>query len=254
MFTRAQIIRIADAQSVSAQVVERDYALAHAVSAIANEDKQGTLVFKSGTSLRLIHFEDYRYSADLDFSLGMGTTDQAVRLIQRAFSNRTDGAIELALVFDQRQLRVEYQGPLGRKRDLKLDISADELVIDTEHAPLLPIWSDVPQASVHVYTLVEAASEKLRCGLQRLQCRDIYDLFKLLVLEKVDAPGARESFLKKGLHKGLDVDSFARHYQERSPRYEARVNDELGRYMNDVPPFEEVDRRVRQVLRSIGLL
>ena len=34
-------------------------------------DKHG-LVFKGGTALRLCYFEDYRYSADLDFSVVEG--------------------------------------------------------------------------------------------------------------------------------------------------------------------------------------
>jgi predicted nucleotidyltransferase component of viral defense system len=63
------IKRRADEDGLSASAVERDYVLAHSLSAISERDREQQLVFKGGTALRLCHFEDYRYSADLDFSL-----------------------------------------------------------------------------------------------------------------------------------------------------------------------------------------
>jgi hypothetical protein len=59
---------------------------------------------------------------------------------------------------------------------VKLDIASDEIVVNTELRPLLARWSDLPPVQVLVYTPLEIASEKLRCVLQRLQCRDILDL------------------------------------------------------------------------------
>ena len=69
MITKARITQTASTQKVAAKTVERDYVLAHAVAAIASHDKAGRLVFKGGTALRLCHFPDYRYSADLDYSV-----------------------------------------------------------------------------------------------------------------------------------------------------------------------------------------
>lgn len=66
------ITRKADEDEMTAQTVERDYVLAHVLTAIAERDREAQFVFKGGTSLRLCHFDDYRYSADLDFSLVNG--------------------------------------------------------------------------------------------------------------------------------------------------------------------------------------
>jgi predicted nucleotidyltransferase component of viral defense system len=63
------IKRKADKAGFSAPVVERDYVLAHVLSAISKHADTASIVFKGGTALRLCYFEDYRYSADLDFSL-----------------------------------------------------------------------------------------------------------------------------------------------------------------------------------------
>ena len=85
MIHRNLIIRQADADGMEASTVERDYVLAHALTAIFRNDTQGKVVFKGGTALRLCHFDEYRYSADLDFSLVDGLDiDGALQLIGSA--------------------------------------------------------------------------------------------------------------------------------------------------------------------------
>jgi predicted nucleotidyltransferase component of viral defense system len=61
--SKAQITKIASRDGVDARVVERDYVLAHIVALISSYDADGRLIFKGGTSLRLLHFDAYRYSA-----------------------------------------------------------------------------------------------------------------------------------------------------------------------------------------------
>lgn len=81
------IKRRADEDGLSAPAVERDYVLAHVLAAISGHDPQARVVFKGGTALRLCHFEDYRYSADLDFSLIGGlAVESALRLVAEALA------------------------------------------------------------------------------------------------------------------------------------------------------------------------
>jgi predicted nucleotidyltransferase component of viral defense system len=254
MITRAHITRRANDEGVAAPVIERDYVLAHVVSTIANYDTDGRLVFKGGTSLRLIHLKDYRYSADLDFSVQVGTKEEAIILVDNAFRERGVAIPKLSLDTGADHLRVLYVGPLGRDRDVKLDLATDELVVNTERAPIQPRWADVPASEVNVYTLLEIASEKLRCILQRLQCRDFYDLYTLLCIQRVDPQSAVSLFRQKATHLHLDPDKFGDYYQKRMPAYKARWSDELSNYMSEVPPFEEMQRRVAQVLRKANLL
>jgi hypothetical protein len=69
VINRNQIFRQADDDGVPAVTVERDYILSHVLAAIAACEQAEQIVSKGGTALRLCYFEDYRYSADLDFSL-----------------------------------------------------------------------------------------------------------------------------------------------------------------------------------------
>jgi len=145
------IKRRADADGLSAPAVERDYVLAHALAAISEQDRQARIVFKGGTALRLCHFEDYRYSADLDFSLIDGLdVEGAFDLVVDALADckeRLDFPF-LGLT-ESTPPRIEYVGPLGAKpRALKLDLATDELVENTAILPIRRRYDDQAGASV----------------------------------------------------------------------------------------------------------
>ena len=255
MITRAQITRRAAQDKVSAKTVERDYVLAHIIAGIAALEIDNGLVFKGGTALRLCHIEDYRYSADLDFSLVSGSLENGYEAIAHALKG-TSGLIQGLRLTDDEPPQIAYIGPLGRERTLKLDLADDELVLTTERQPLLPRWPDLPtDVDIRVYTLLEIAGEKLRCVLQRLQCRDLFDLFLLFEEAQVDAIEAALVFKPKAIHKGINPETFAARYRERVDQYRKRWEDELREHVpGEIPHFGEVERRVTRHLRRSGLL
>jgi uncharacterized protein len=247
--TKAQITKIASNDGVDAAVVERDYVLAHVVALVAAHDRDRTLVFKGGTSLRLLHFDHYRYSADLDYSVVTGSeADARERIREALIRDRPSGIKQLSLDGE----RISYLGPLGKQRTIKLDLADDELVETTEERTLLKRWSDVPDASITAYTKLEVAAEKLRCVLQRLQCRDFVDLDLLLGTE--DVATAAALFRRKAKHRGLDPNTFAEKFEKRVDGYKGRWEQELGEYLAEVPHFDAVERNVRRALRKAQLI
>ena len=160
MITRAQITRRADVDGVAAQTVERDYVLAHVLSALAHLNDE-RLVFKGGTALRYCFLDECRYSADLDLSL--------------------------------------------------VDVDKREV-------------------------------EKLRCVIQRLQCRDLLDLHAGFEILGVDPSAAAMRFEAKARHR------------TRLGDYQRRWQQELGEHLADVPHFDGIERRVTRSLRDGGLL
>lgn len=66
MIGRGEITKPAQRDRVDAQTVERDYILAHVAIDVATAAGEA-MALKGGTSLRLVHYENYRYSADLDY-------------------------------------------------------------------------------------------------------------------------------------------------------------------------------------------
>ena len=259
MNVHAQITRQADRDGVAAPTVERDYVLAHIIAGLgALEDSKG-LVFKGGTALRLCYFEDYRYSADLDFSTTQGDLGTAYAIIEAALEvalEAVPGAVDALSLTDDDPRRIAYRGPLGRERFLKLDIADDELVLNVDTIGLLPRWPNIPDTNhILVYTLPEIAGEKLRCVMQRMQCRDLYDLWLLFEDANVDPLDAAEIFRPKAEHKNLDPERFKERYGDRLTQYRRRWTNELENHIpGDIPRFEQVEREVSRRLRAVNLL
>jgi predicted nucleotidyltransferase component of viral defense system len=246
------IKRRADEDGLPAPAVERDYVLAHVLTAISKRDEEQQLVFKGGTSLRLCHFEDYRYSADLDFSLTGGLdAEGATRLIAESLVSCRERVGLPMLELDERSPpRIEYVGPLGAKpRFVKLDLAPDELVEDTTVLPIRHRYEDQEDGQCRVYTLEEITAEKLRCVMQRLQCRDLLDLYELLVVNDIDAEAVWPLFERKARHRDRDPDRFRESFNDRVPRWEERWDSELIEYTASPPEFDRVLRSVRREVR-----
>jgi predicted nucleotidyltransferase component of viral defense system len=241
MIPRQQITRRADDDGVSAPVVERDYVLTHVVEGLALAPSHEGLVFKGGTALRLCFFNDFRYSADLDFSLTGIDEQHALDVVRQSLTETAErvGFTRLELV-EVPPREIHYEGPLGRTRRIKVDLAADELVLDPTPSQLLPRYPDQsdPPPSITTYSLVEVGAEKLRCVIQRLQCRDPLDLHRLLVDEGVDLEDTWDYFEQKARHKGLDPTTFGARLSQREPQYARRWQGELSEHLADVPHFE----------------
>jgi predicted nucleotidyltransferase component of viral defense system len=246
MIGRGEITKRAQLGRVDAQTVERDYILAHVaidIAALAAEK----MVLKGGTSLRLAHYQNYRYSADLDYSLVGISKATALEIIATALGRCRERVgvttLELDTVIDPP--RISYVGPLAAKpRTIKLDLADDELVIDHAAVKLIVAWRDVPDSAfIRCYTLTEISAEKLRCVIQRRQCRDVYDLWTLLEdRPAVDLFEAWHRFERKAEHKGLEPQRFFDRWDSGLDWYRSRWTNELTDYLDDCPDFSVVSR------------
>ena len=263
MIAKGAITQRANDDHVPAQTIERDYILAHLCADIGAAG-DSRLVFKGGTLLRLCYFEDYRYSADLDFSAVEGlTAAEAVSAVATA-AETCRVRLELPMlevsVGDRGPAWATYVGPLrSRPRTIKLDISDTELVEGHDRLAMQSRWPDLPDGStIEGYVLDEVGAEKLRCIAERLQCRDLYDLHELLDGGYVDPLEAWYLYLRKAAndaHRGRQgtpprewVDTFER----RVTAYRRRWNEEMVDYVStDIPRFDDIERRSRRHLAPV---
>lgn len=117
------------------------------------------------------------------------------------------------------------------------------------------VWNDLPEAvPLDVYPLTEIGAEKLRCVIQRVQCRDLYDLFRLAEDLQLSLAEIRPLFESKTAAKGLDPRMFGERFVDRIERYEGRWDEEMRVHVADPPRFDDVVRVVRRHLRAAGLL
>jgi predicted nucleotidyltransferase component of viral defense system len=93
-----------------------------------------------------------------------------------------------------------------------------------------------------------------RCIIQRVQCRDLYDLFRLTQDLDVSLGEIRPLFERKARARGLDPDSMPQRFEDRVERYSRRWDQEMCEHLRDPPRFDDVVRVVRRHLRGAGLL
>ena len=149
MIDRREIIERAGELSLRPEVVEKDYDLGWVLAGIArNSEIGGAWAFKGGTCLKKVHFETYRFSEDLDFTLA------DPQQVDEPFLRRVFGEIA-AWIYEQTgieipasQLRFDvyannrgnpsaegrlyYRGPLtprGSLPAIRLDLTADEQIV-----------------------------------------------------------------------------------------------------------------------------
>lgn len=262
MITHHLITRRADDDGVDASVVERDYVLAHVAAQLPQVQMPhgGRLVFKGGTALRFVHIGQYRYSADLDFTVLDGSAhDAATALSQAVAAARTHAEFPTLEVQTGKfgLPRLAYVGPLAAKiRTVKLDLAVDEHVETVAQGRVLDgVWSDLPApAAFDVYPLDEITAEKLRCVIQRVQCRDLYDLYRLTRDLKVDLRELTGLFHNKARAKSIDPALFPTRFEERTEKYEERWEREMREHLMDPPRFDDVLRVVRRNLRQAALI
>ncbi len=260
MLTRHAIARRANDDGVDAVVVERDYVLAHVVAQLhlAQPDDGGQIVFKGGTALRLVYLQDYRYSADLDFSVVGGTEASALAALATVLdAAREHAGLPQLQLTETDKPALAYVGPLGatQPRAIKLDLSTDEHVESVAQRTMFDIWPDLPAPVFFcAYPIEEIGAEKLRCVIQRVQCRDLYDLFRLTEDLGLSLAEIRALFEEKTRAKGLDSGSFAERFEDRLARYVDRWTTEMTEHLGDPPRFDDVVRVMRRNLRGAGLL
>ncbi|MGH9131913.1 MAG: nucleotidyl transferase AbiEii/AbiGii toxin family protein [Acidimicrobiales bacterium] len=262
MIAKGLITQRANDEQLPALTIERDYVLTQLCADIgALNDSR--LVFKGGSLLRLCYFDDYRYSADLDFSaVGGLTAAEAVAIIRDAVE-RCRQRIEMPTLevadADAGTPSIAYVGPLGsRPRKIKLDTSDTELVKNQYCRAIHQLWPDLPvDAAIESYTLSEVGAEKLRCIAERVQCRDLYDLHELLDGQHIDAMEAWHLYLRKSANNVMrgrqrtPPREWASAFDRRLTAYRRLWDRELGDYLSETPSFGDVERRSRRHLAPV---
>ena len=119
------------------QQIEKDYVLSWILQGIATHKVLSKLiVFKGGTVLKKVYFENYRFSEDLDFTLldNSISNQQIFQYFKEVFDyikEETNIPLEFADYNDLREINfyIKYVGPLGgigANKQVKVDISKNK--------------------------------------------------------------------------------------------------------------------------------
>lgn len=249
------------------QQMEKDYVLSWILQGIAqHEHLSKNIVFKGGTVLKKIYFEDYRFSEDLDFTLLNNeiTNEQIFEWFKETFEYVLEEAnIRLAIIDNNEHedgginFYISYVGPLGgqgNNKKVKVDISrSEQLVFEPVLKDVLLGYSDIKAHQILCYPLEEVLVEKMRCVMQRMAARDFYDIWYLLVVHEMDVEFHMNEFAKKCASKKMNHADFTKKLSERLPQYKGRWESSMSEQIQDLPDFDKVEREVQKHLKKLKL-
>jgi len=278
-----RIQQAAKEDGVGQLVVERDYAQAYVLHGIASQaELRETLAFKGGTALRKVHFGNYRFSEDLDFSALNGPTEALDLTVKAAVEVAQSAARQLAPVVmtverhrertphpgGQEVFIVRVQFPWQRQPmvPVKIEVTHDEpVLLPAPPRPVIHGYEESLEGSIRTYGLEEICAEKLRStrqtqarlatrGWARSRGRDYFDLWHLVRLNagRVNWQQVCEILPRKCAHRGVAIASVADVF-EPALLAEVRATWErtLGPFVPDLPDVEMVLSETRERLEAL---
>ena len=265
MIKPGEIQQRANAVGVRDQQIEKDYILSWILFGIAkHEQLSKAIVFKGGTVLKKIYFEDYRFSEDLDFTLLNAeiSNEQIFSWFNEVFEFIKDEAnIPLDIIDNNEHedgginFYISYIGPLGgqgNNKRVKVDISrSEQLVFEPVMNDVIIGYSDLEEHQLLCYPLEEVLVEKMRSVMQRMQARDFYDIWYLLEEHEMDADYYISEFEAKCKSKDLQHTDFPKKLDERLPQYKGRWKSSMSEQIKDLPDFDQVEREVKKHLKKL---
>lgn len=250
-------------------MLERDYCLAWFLAELAHSELQRSLAFKGGTALKRCYFGNYRFSEDLDFTLMEPMPFEDIRKHLEPVCSGVREASAIEFTFDREDRHphtnshtfyLRYVGPLPAGGSVKVDITVrEQVVFPLEARPVLRAYeefSDLPEGRViSTYSLAETAAEKVLALADRArnEPRDLYDLWYLATFAGIDVSELEPAITAKLASRRLAAAGIQDAIIRKEARLKALWSARLSNQMSVLPPFDQVFREIRRVLRQANL-
>ncbi len=245
--------------------VEKDYILSWILYGISkNGLLSKKLVFKGGTVLKKVYFEDYRFSEDLDFTLldENISNDDLLKEFEKVYAFVKEEA-NIPLQFKESDTHesgnlafyVNYTGPLQagiNSRDVKVDITRKEILeYKIENKKVFRVYSDLPEESFFLscYSLSEVLIEKMAALMGRTEPRDLFDFWYLTENERLSTKHHKPEFERKAKNKNQDPARFEKRVLSKEKNLKQAWERKLENQVNDLPKFDDVFRQAKRYFK-----
>ncbi|MCY4159542.1 MAG: nucleotidyl transferase AbiEii/AbiGii toxin family protein [Bacteroidetes bacterium] len=265
MIGKQEILHISNVRRINPHVIEKDYILGWILAGIYhNATLKNSWIFKGGTCLKKCHFDTYRFSEDLDFTV-VKPSHLSSDFLTETFTEICDWLHdEFGLEIPPRLLSFEiftnprgskscrgkigYRGPVNPQYGyrslprLKIDLTFDEILVlpSTERTIHHNYSDDLPEELVaQCYAIEEIAAEKICAMGQRVRPRDLYDLVNLFRNDEARPNRIiiNEILLKKCAHRNITVPKLS-DIQVRDKDFEMHWSHMLSHQLQELPPIE----------------
>ena len=89
--------------------------------------------------------------------------------------------------------------------------------------------------------------------MQRMQARDLYDIWYLLEVRRLDVEFLINEFKAKCVSKDIDPTVFQVKLEQRLPQYKGRWKNSMSDQIKDLPDFDKVERDVMRKLKNLNI-
>lgn len=254
-------------------ILERDYCIAWFLVGLARTPLRNKIAFKGGTALRRCHFNEYRFSEDLDFtllqSLSFEDLKQELEPVYKEVKKASNITFQFSRADSASHLNsytfyLMYEGPLpniSASKEIKVDITIEETVFyqPEEHAVLKNCdeYTDLPVGEkILVYSLSEIITEKTVALFDRARTepRDLYDLWYLTEQNGTAfLNDCLEAITAKLAHRGKTLDEVRSEFLKKEARLKKTWETRLSAQMATLPEFDHVFRAVKRALRQANI-
>lgn len=241
---------LADRQKIPLGTLEKDYALTNLLSIITHFPKLNLMVFKGGTALKKIHFKNFRFSEDLDFTCLEDVSEEFRDFIKEKM-------IGLDVIFtkitdEERKnksfkFKIKYTQFNGRTTSVKVDLSLrKDLLTETYNKPVLHFYDTFSNTfGVPTMSLEEIMAEKVRALLYSKHPRHLHDLSFLNDQNIRLNPDMVRTKIKLAYGDEFSVDRFKEAVSEKEEFWKIDLQPLLP---HSPPSFESVSEKILKIV------
>ena len=181
--------RLAGRKNIPQGIIYKDYVITVILEKISHISDSNDLVFKGGTCLKKIYFEETRFSVDIDFTcLQEDAPEKMINDLKDELENNTIRSVTFDKIRehgrwgDSVSYKVKYKDLNEHPNSVKIDLSLRELpILEPRIRDILnPDYDNIPNFKLYVFPLKEILAEKVRAVFTRKMARDVFDVWFLL--------------------------------------------------------------------------
>ena len=245
------IQKLAAKEKVPIGTIEKDYAVTSILSLISQFPKIDKMVFKGGTALKKVHFSDFRFSEDIDFTCLEDVSEELYSLLDSKKDSLDFTVTDIkkeTTVGNSKKFTVKYNGFKNYPNNVRVDLSLREKIQnESSDLKVLHNYSKIPPFSIPSMTVEEIMAEKVRAVIYSGAPRHLYDLNYLFAKQISLNPELVRT--KISLYsEDFRIEKFRKSIEEMEKDWVKDLNPLLPQ---DPPPFSEVSDNVFQKISEV---
>lgn len=242
--------KLAGKYKIPLVTLEKDYALTNLLSVITNFPKLNKIVFKGGTALKKIHFEEFRFSEDLDFVCFEDVSDDFMNFVK---GNMTGLDVEFTEISNMEKknesfkFKVKYNQSTGARTSIKVDLSLrGDVIMEHPDKPILHFYETFQNTfSVPVMALEEIMAEKIRAIIYTKHPRHLYDIQYLHHQGVKINSDMVKTKIKSVYDEDFDLDKLKERLPEKTKDW---ITDLRPLLPTQPPSFDDVSKEILEVI------